>query len=145
MWNRRNREFKFSIFTFFPGFGKPMLDLINYLEHDHMRHCIPSHVSSGLVTLPLDYVYKDGKPTKERTTKVLPTGERLDGRQSYKNIVSYFTTVNISVEEIFNKGKKQNTLFYKEVNAKCFVIKECPVNCHHQNVMLNRRDFYRIA
>ena len=104
-----------------------MLDLIHYLENDHMRHCVPSHVSSGLVTLPLDYVYIDGKPTKERTTKVLPTGERLDGRQSYKRIVSYFTATNISVEEIFNKGKKQNMLFYKEVSAKSDVPK--PVSC----------------
>ncbi|XP_028399408.1 uncharacterized protein LOC114522845 [Dendronephthya gigantea] len=97
------------------GFGKPMLDLINYLEHEHIRHCIPSHVSSGLVNLPLKYVYKDGKPTAKRTTRKLPTGEQLDGRKSYKSTVSYFTTADITTDEILEKGKKQNEVFYKEI------------------------------
>lgn len=92
-----------------------MLDLINYLENEHMRHCIPSHVSSGLVNLPVDHVYRDGKPTTEKTTKVLPTGERLDGRKSYQSTASYFTTANISVDEILDKGKKQKEVFYEEV------------------------------
>ena len=86
-----------------------------------MRHCVPSHVSSGLATLPVDYVYKDGKPTGERTTKVLPTGERLDGRQSYNRIVTFFTTTDISTDEIFDKGKKLKDVFYKEVNLKIHV------------------------
>ena len=83
-----------------------------------MRHCVPSDVSSGLATLPVDYVYKDGKRTRERTTKVLPTGERLDGAQSYNRIVTYFTAPDINVDEIFDKGKEQKDVFYKEVNSQ---------------------------
>jgi hypothetical protein len=103
-----------------------MLSFLNYLEHDHMRHCVPSHVSSGLATLPVDYVYKDGKPTTERTTKTLPTGERLNGAQSYNRIVTYFTTTDISVDEIFKKGMKQKDVFYQEVNFMTQVTTELP-------------------
>ena len=99
-----------------------MLSFMNYLEHDHMRRCVPSHVSSGLATLPLDRVYKDGKPTRERTTKSLPTGERLDGAQSYNKIVSYFTTTDIKVDEIFEKGMEQKDVFFKEVNSQTQVV-----------------------
>ena len=97
------------------GFGEPMLSFLNYLEHDHMRHCVPSNVSSGLATLPVDHVYKDGKPTSEKTTKTLPTGEQLDGAQSYNRIVTYFTTTDIRVDEILAEGMKQKDVFYKEI------------------------------
>ena len=93
-----------------------MLDLIVYLEYEHLHHCLPSEVSSGLVSLPVDFVYYDGKPTRQRTTKVLPTGETLDGRESYKTIVSYFTTTNNSAEEIYKKGEELQAIFYQEVN-----------------------------
>ena len=102
----------------FSGFGEPMLDLINYMENNHIHHCVPSNVSSGLQSLPLDFIYYNGKRTNERTTKKLPTGERLNGRKSYKRILSYFTTTDISGRELMKKGKEQQSLFYEQVNYK---------------------------
>ncbi|EDO31412.1 predicted protein [Nematostella vectensis] len=98
------------------GLGQPLLDLINYLEGDHMRHCLPNDFRSGLGGLPVDYVYYDGVPDKKQpTNKKLPTGEPLNGTQTYRMILSYFTTTDISPEEIYEEGKKQLDSFYSEV------------------------------
>ncbi|XP_031569347.1 uncharacterized protein LOC116303878, partial [Actinia tenebrosa] len=98
------------------GIGQPMTDLLNYLEFDHMRHCLPNDVASGLGGLPVDYVYTDSKPDwKNRTTKTLPTGEVLNGTETYRMILSYFTTTDISPEEIYEEGMKQLDEFYTEI------------------------------
>lgn len=98
------------------GIGQPLIDLMHYLEFDHMRHCLPNDDASGLGGLPVDYVYIDGKPDlKNRTTKKLPTGELLNGTESYRMILSYFTTTDISPEKIYEEGKKQLDGFYSEV------------------------------
>ena len=102
------------------GFGEPMLELINYLEFDHMRHCVPNDVASGLANLPLDFVYVDGAPDRSQpTTKKLPTGEALNGSHSYSLILSYFTTTDISAPEIYEKGWEQLKLLYGEV---CYIM-----------------------
>ena len=98
------------------GVGQPMLDLINYLDHEHRSHCLPNDLASGLANLPVDYVYNNGVPDKSQPTKkILPTGEPLNGTESYKLILSYFTTTDISPEEIFAEGEKQLKYFYDQV------------------------------
>ena len=101
------------------GIGQPLLDLINYLEFDHMKHCVPDNVSSGLSNLPLDYVYVNDVPDKNQpTTKKLPTGEKLNGKETYKKILSYFTTTDISAEQIYEEGRRQLDYFYSEVGQE---------------------------
>lgn len=98
------------------GFGQPMLDLINYLDGEHMRHCLPNDIASGLGGLPVDYIYTDEVPDmNSTTTKKLPTGEVINGTNSYRLILSYFTTTDISPEEIYAEGLKQLNDFYAEV------------------------------
>lgn len=98
------------------GVGQPLLDLINYLDNEHKSHCLPNDLASGLANLPVDYVYNNGVPDKSKpTNKKLPTGEPLNGTESYKLILSYFTTTDISPEEIFDEGKKQLKFFYDQV------------------------------
>ena len=98
------------------GVGQPLLDLINYLENEHKSHCLPNDLASGLSNLPVDYVYNNLVPDKDKpTTKKLPTGEPLNGTESYKLIVSYFTTTDISPDEIHTEGKKQLEHFYDQV------------------------------
>lgn len=98
------------------GVGQPLLDLINYLQTEHRRHCLPNDFASGLANLPVDYVYTDGIADKSQpTTKILPTGEKLNGKESYKMILSYFTTTDISPEDIFAEGKRQLDFFYGQV------------------------------
>ena len=100
------------------GIGQPLLDLINYLDNEHKSHCLPNDLASGLSNLPVDYVYNNLVPDKNKpTTKKLPTGEPLNGTESYKLIVSYFTTTDISPEEIYLEGKRQLKYFYDQVHV----------------------------
>ena len=99
------------------GVGQPLLDLINYLDHEHKSHCLPNDLVSGLANLPVDYVYNNGVPDKNQPTKkTLPTGEPLNGTESYKLILSYFTTTDISPEKILDEGEKQLKFFYDQVS-----------------------------
>ena len=41
--------------------GKPLHDLIVYLKDEHVQYCPPSDISSGLGSLPLKNIYKNGK------------------------------------------------------------------------------------
>lgn len=97
------------------GFGRPIIQFVKYLRNDHIRHCLPEEHSSGLAGLPVDYIYVDGKPTSTRTHKVLPiTGENLNGKKAYTIILPYFTTSNITPEEIYEIGKNSLTFLYPQ-------------------------------
>lgn len=75
--------------------GTPIVSLFEYLENDHMAHCTPNNVSSGLGTRPVDYVYFNGTQTSKRTNQTLDGRERImKGRDAYKEVLSYFTTTN---------------------------------------------------
>ena len=87
-----------------------------YLENEHMRHCVPSNISSGLFSRPLKYVYIDGKPnTSQPTVRNLSTGEIISGPQTYASILSFFTTVDITLEEVYNKGWEMVNRTYPQV------------------------------
>ena len=77
--------------------GSPLADLFEYLEKEHLPHCLPSNVSSGLGTLPVDHVYFNGSRTLERTNTTLKGGDSImPGKESYRNLLSFFTTQNIT-------------------------------------------------
>ena len=101
----------------FHNYVSIFLILYRYLETEHIRHCVPSNVSSGLATLPLKYVWLDGKENKSwPTNPTLPTGELLNGSQAYLNILSYFTTNSTTPLEVSNLGKEQLNIFYPTVS-----------------------------
>lgn len=75
--------------------GKPLAQLFLYLSGEYRSHCVPSNVSSGLATRPVDYVYTDGVANLvQPTTKTLPTGEKANGKKAYERIIRFFTTTN---------------------------------------------------
>ena len=81
-----------------------------------MQHCVSSTVSSGLASLPLPFVYVNNTADKSRpTNKSLPTGEKLDGKKSYEQIVSYFTTNSMSPDEINKLGFEMLNELYPQV------------------------------
>ena len=89
------------------GIGEPILKLINFLEFEHSRHCLPNNLASGLANLPVDFVYTDGIAGSE-TTKILPgSKQKLNGTETYRMILSYFTTTAITPEEIYKEGINQ--------------------------------------
>ena len=91
-----------------------------YLEKDHIQHCVPSNVSSGLSFLPVSYVYVNGSANvTEQTTKVLPTGEPLNGSKAYIELLSYFTTTNSTPDEVNALGYRMLHNLYPEVKYVC--------------------------
>ena len=95
-----------------------MVELIRYLKEEHLPHCLPRDLSSGLGSLPVDYVYLNGKKTQTRTTKTLPiTNKPLNGKESYKNILPYFTTSDITPERINEIGEQRLKALYPQVGV----------------------------
>lgn len=81
-----------------------------------MRHCVPSNVSSGLFNRPLRYVYIDGKPDMTKpTNRTLGTGEEIIGAQSYSSMLSFFTTTDITPDEVYSKGLEMVNHTYPKV------------------------------
>ncbi len=86
------------------------------MNKDHLRHCLPRDLASGISELPVDFIYLDGNRTSNRTTKRLPiTNEILDGKKSYKNILPYFTTSEITPERVNEIGQQRLKALYPEV------------------------------
>ena len=97
---------------------QPLNSIFSYVENEHMRHCVPSNVSSGLANLPLKYVWFDGKEnTSWPTDPKLPTGEPLNGPKAYSKIMSYFTTNAMTPMEVHELGKKQLDIYYPMVSC----------------------------
>ena len=102
--------------------------MYRYLRRDHIQHCVPSNVSSGLATLPLSFVYVNNTAIKSRpTNKSLPTGELLNGKKSYQQIVSYFTTNTMSPDDIHQLGFDMLKELYPQVGD--VVLKFVIMNC----------------
>lgn len=81
-----------------------------------MRHCVPSNTSSGLFNRPLKYIYTDGKPNMSQpTVQNLSTGEILRGPQTYASILSYFTTTDMTPDEVYEKGWEMVNETYPQV------------------------------
>ena len=103
------------------GFGKPILALLKYLEFNHSLYCLPDDVSSGLGNLPVDYIYYNGTRTNQKTIRKLPiTNEVISGKATYERILPYFTTSNITAEEIYKEGLRQLDYFYPKVSQETF-------------------------
>ena len=110
----------------FHNYVSIFLILYRYLETEHIRHCVPSNVSSGLATLPLKYVWLDGKENKSwPTNRKLPTGEPLNGPQAYSKILSYFTTNTMTPMEVHRLGQQQLAVLYPMVSYVLSVWKIC--------------------
>ena len=108
---------KLGINYYISGVGKPIVDFIKYIKEEHLRHCLPQDLSSGFASLPVSYVYVNGNRTTERTTRALPlTGQPLSGKNSYKNILPYFTTSEITPEDINKLGQEMLNVLYPQVN-----------------------------
>ena len=90
-----------------------------FLEDEYSDYCVPSSVSSGLGSLPLEYVWYKGKENKSwPTDPTLPTGENLNGPYSYSLIMPYFTTNDMTPGEVHNLGKTQLKKLYPMVSQK---------------------------
>ncbi|KAJ7392818.1 hypothetical protein OS493_010478 [Desmophyllum pertusum] len=108
--------------------GTPLVSLFEYLQNDHMIHCVPGNVSSGLGTRPVEHVYINGTRTSEKTNQTLDGSERImKGKDAYAGILSYFTTTSYTPgkykrlldirsfdDEAHDLGWKQLTSYYRQ-------------------------------
>ena len=117
--------------------------MFRYLRRDHIQHCVPSNVSSGLATLPLSFVYVNNTPIKSRpTNKSLPTGELLNGKKPYQQIVSYFTTNTMSPDDIHDLGFKMLKELYPQVGDG--ILKFVIINCWNRPFVTKTITWYKI-
>lgn len=66
-------------------------------------------------------MFVNGKQTAETTTKQLPDGEPLNGKKAYQSIMSYFTTISKTPDEVHQLGKDMLKKLYPEVNLiRCY-------------------------
>lgn len=73
-------------------------------------------MSSGLGTLPLDHVWLDGNEnTSWPTNKTLPLGGVLNGKKAYEMIMPYYTTNEMTPDQVHNLGYDQLNIFYPQV------------------------------
>ncbi|XP_068740559.1 uncharacterized protein [Montipora capricornis] len=92
--------------------GRPLDSLLKYLEFNHSQYCVPSNISSGLATLPLQFIYRNGTSTGKRTNPKLPFGEDLNGTKAYEMILPYFTTNQMSPDEVYALGERMLNKLY---------------------------------
>ncbi|XP_031562253.1 uncharacterized protein LOC116298050 isoform X3 [Actinia tenebrosa] len=95
--------------------GEPLYKLITYLKTTYLEHCLPVNESSGLSGLPLTHVYINGSKTNQLTYPYLPTGQRLNGSKAYESIMPYFTTSDITPNEVHDLGLKMINKLYAQV------------------------------
>ena len=93
------------------------MELINYMKNVHIRHCLPRDLADGIAELPVKFIYRDGNVTNITTTRRLPiTNGILSGKETYRNILPYFTTSNISPERVNEIGQQRLKALYPQVN-----------------------------
>ncbi|XP_066927673.1 uncharacterized protein [Clytia hemisphaerica] len=95
--------------------GKPVHDLIKYMKDEHIQHCPPSSISSGLGSLPLKYVYKNGQIDGDATQKLPGTKTPINVTAGYKRLLAYYTSGNYTGDNAFEVGTKLADSYYKEV------------------------------
>lgn len=118
-WKKENEgSVKDSLSQFMVEYvGRSFVTLMSYLETEHMTHCVPSDVSSGLSNLPLPFVYLNGTKTSEETTngKLPGTELRVTGKELYENTLHFFTTVDMTPDEVYDLGWAMLNKLYPEV------------------------------
>lgn len=96
-----------------------------YLEKEHIQYCYSG--ATGLAKLPLNSVFVDGFRDPSRpTTATLPNGDVINATNSYKMILSFFTSNNITPEELKDNGYKKLDALLSQVGISLFVIGVLP-------------------
>ena len=81
---------------------------VRYVEGEHLSQCPPETLASGLQKLPLEYGYKNNlRDPNIATTQRLPNGQQLEGTNTYKLLMRFFTTFDITPEELREKAQKR--------------------------------------
>jgi len=66
--------------------------------------------------------FKGTENTSWPTNKNLPTGEKLDGKKAYSMILPYFTTNEMTPDDVYKLGNKQLKILYPVVSTTLFLL-----------------------
>ena len=87
-----------------------------------------------MVKLPLNSVYVEGVRDPSRpTTGTLPNGDVINATNSYKMILSFFTSSSITPEELKDKGYQKLDALLIEVETFFFRISKTVKNLQNFN------------
>jgi len=76
-----------------------------------------------MAKLPLNSVYVEGVRDPSRpTTGTLPNGDVINATNSYKMILSFFTSTSITPEELRDKGYQKLDALLSQVGTSFFTI-----------------------
>lgn len=96
-------------------FGRPIVEVLNFLKHVYRPHCVSSNIASGLANLPLKYIYVNDTKTDRPTTQKLPFGEKLNGSKAYERILYFFTTSeDYTPDRVYDLGQEKLKMLYPE-------------------------------
>lgn len=90
---------------------------LRYLENEHFKNCPDETFAHGLGSLPLGAVIHDhdqfdlNLPAIQR----LPTGEMLHGRTTYQNLMRYYTTLEITPEDLRGRAVSRRDDLFRQV------------------------------
>ena len=114
--------FKVLLTRFFPWqIIASLLCCYRYLEKEHLQYCYSG--ATGMAKLPLNAVYVNGVRDPSRpTTGTLPNGDAINATDSYKMILSFFTSSSITPEELKDKGYNKLDALLIEVERSLFEI-----------------------
>ena len=101
-----------------------MVCIFRYIEDEHMQHCVPDNVATGLISLPLKYIYVNGSQTNTATSQKLPSGETINGLNSYLKLLQHFTTNSQTADQIYKLGEEMVSELYTQV-CRNLDLKEC--------------------
>ena len=88
--------------------------IFRYLEKEHFKYCYSG--ATGLAKLPLRSVYaNENRDPARPTTGSLPNGDVINGTESYKMLLSFFTSSTISPEKLREMGYKKLEALLSEV------------------------------
>ena len=89
---------------------KILLD--RYLEDEYLCNCPnQEHLLSGLGKLPLEH------NRNQKTLPELPTGETLSGPETYKKIMRFFTSREITPSSLREKAFRRLNEMYTQVRG----------------------------
>ncbi|KAJ7374134.1 hypothetical protein OS493_009471 [Desmophyllum pertusum] len=120
------------------GVGQPLLDLINYLDHEHKSHCLPNDLASGLANLPVDYVYNNGeilaegeKQLKFFYDQVIDIAKKYTNKSDETEAIQAFRNILNSTSMWHNNGSfpknESDENAYKKCTSSETAAQYCPV------------------
>ena len=96
-----------------------ILTLNRYLEGEHMTRCTYTGVSSSLADIPFPFVYLNGTKTNLRTSdgKLPGTDITVNGKQIYQDALRFFTSVDITPDDVYDLGWTLLNKLYPQVRC----------------------------